>query len=137
VTASGGALIPLSQVAQIKLQTGESTITREMNHRHLTVKLNFHDRELVRLVAEANKIITEKVPMDPRKYRLEWGGQFEKQQRAEARFQLILAMILGLMMVLLYAGFGALRQAFLILGVVPLATLRRWANCALPHWNHS
>ena len=123
VTASGGALIPLSQVAQIKLQTGESTITREMNHRHLTVKLNFHDRELAGLVAEANKIITEKVAMDPRKYRLEWGGQFEKQQRAEARFQLILAMILGLMMVLLYAGFGALRQTFLILGVVPLATL--------------
>jgi cobalt-zinc-cadmium resistance protein CzcA len=94
-----------------------------MNHRHLTVKLNFHDRELAGLVAEANKTIAEKVLMDPRKYRLEWGGQFEKQQRAEARFQLILAMILGLMIVLLYAGFGALRQVFLILGVVPLATL--------------
>jgi len=123
LTSSSGALIPLSQVARIQMQLGESTITREMNRRHLTVKLNFHDRELSSLVAEANKAISEKVSIDPRRYRLEWGGQFEKQQRAEARFRLIIAMILGLMIVLLYAGFGILRQALLILGVVPLATL--------------
>jgi heavy metal efflux system protein len=123
LTSSSGALIPLSQVARIQMQLGESTITREQNRRHLTVKLNFHDRELPSLVAEANKAISEKVSVDPRRYRLEWGGVFEKQQRAEARFRLIIAMILGLMIVLLYAGFGILRQALLILGVVPLATL--------------
>jgi cobalt-zinc-cadmium resistance protein CzcA len=123
LTSSSGALIPLSEVARIQLQMGESTITREMNHRHLTVKLNYRDRELSSLVAEANKAIKERVSFDPRLYHLEWGGQFEKQQRAEARFRLILAMILGLMIVLLYAGFGVFRQALLILGVVPLATL--------------
>src|SRR5262245_46135242 len=123
LTSSSGALIQLSQVARIQLQMGESTITREMNHRHLTVKLNYRDRELSSLVAEANKAIRERVSFDPRLYHLEWGGQFEKQQRAEARFRLILAMILGLMIVLLYAGFGVFRQALLILGVVPLATL--------------
>jgi len=123
LTSSSGALIPLSQVARIQMQLGESTITREANRRHLTVKLNFRDRELPSLVAEANKAISEKVSVDPRRYRLEWGGVFEKQQRAEARFRLILAMILGTMIVLLYAGFGILRHALLILGVVPLATL--------------
>ena len=123
LTSSGGALIPLSQVARIQLQMGESTITREMNRRHLTVKLNFHDRELSALVAEANKAIKERVAFDPRLYHFEWGGAFEKQLRAEARFRLIVGMILGLMIVLLYAGFGILRQALLILGVVPLATL--------------
>jgi heavy metal efflux system protein len=123
LTSSKGALIPLSQVARIQLQEGESTITRETNRRHVTVKLNFRDRELPGLVAEANKIIAEKVAPDPRLFRLEWGGQFEKQQRAEARFQLIATMIVALMLVLLFAGFGTLRHAFLILGVVPLATL--------------
>ena len=54
---------------------------------------------------------------------VEWGGQLEGQQRAEARFKLILGMVLGLMIILLYAQFGVLRQALLILGVVPLATL--------------
>lgn len=123
LASSSGALIPLSQVARIQLQMGESTITREMNRRHLTVKMNFHDRELSSLVTEANKAIGDRVSFDPRLHRLEWGGQFEKQRRAEARFRLVIAMILGLMIVLLYAGFGILRQALLILGVVPLATL--------------
>jgi cobalt-zinc-cadmium resistance protein CzcA len=94
-----------------------------MNRRHLTVKLNFQDRELFSLVAEATKAIAEKVPFDRKLYRIEWGGQFEKQQRAEARFRLILGLILGVMIILLYAEFGVLRQALLILGVVPLATL--------------
>jgi heavy metal efflux system protein len=54
---------------------------------------------------------------------LNWGGQFEREQRAEARFGLILDLILGLMVVLLYAEFGTLRHVALILCLVPLATL--------------
>jgi cobalt-zinc-cadmium resistance protein CzcA len=123
LTSTGGALIPLSQVAQVSLQTGESTITREMNHRHLTVKFNYRDRDLSSLLAEAQQKIGERVALDPEKYRIEWAGQFENQQRAEARLLLILGLVLAVMVVLLYAGFGILRQALLILGVVPLATL--------------
>ena len=123
LTSSDGALIPLSQVADIELQTGESMINREMNQRYLLVKLNYHDRDPPSLVTEVTKAIAQKVSFDQKKYRIEWGGQFEGQQRAEARFRLILGMVLGAMMVLLYAEFGVLRQVLLILGVVPLATL--------------
>jgi cobalt-zinc-cadmium resistance protein CzcA len=123
LTSSSGALIPVSQVAQVALQTGESTITREMNHRHLTVKLNYRGRDLSSLLADAQKQVDEKVAFDPDKYSIEWGGQFENQRRAEARLALILGLVLGLMVVLLYAGFGILRQALLILGAVPLAAL--------------
>ena len=123
LTSSDGALIPLSQVAQIKLQTGESMINREMNHRYLLVKLNYHDRDPLSVVAQVTKAIAQKVSFDRKKYRIEWGGQLEGQQRAEARFRLILGMVLAAMMVLLYAEFGILRQVFLIVGVVPLATL--------------
>jgi cobalt-zinc-cadmium resistance protein CzcA len=123
LTSSSGALIPVSQVAQVGLQTGESTITREMNRRHLTVKFNYRDRDLASLLAEAKQKVSEKVSFDPEQYSIEWGGQFENQQRAEARLLLIMGLVLGLMIVLLYAGFGSLRQALLILGVVPLATL--------------
>jgi hypothetical protein len=94
-----------------------------MNSRSISVKLNYRDRDLPSLMAEAQKSIAEKVSFDPKKYRLEWGGEFENQQRAEARFRLILALVLGLMIVLLFAEFGVLRQTLLILGVVPLATL--------------
>ena len=123
LTSSSGALVPLSQVANIKLQTGASTINRNMNHRYLAVKLNSTGRSLPALVAQAQQAITEKVKFDPRKYRLEWAGDFENEKRAEAKFVLILGLILGLMVVLLFAEFGALRQVALILGVVPLATL--------------
>jgi cobalt-zinc-cadmium resistance protein CzcA len=107
----------------VALQTGESTITREMNHRHLTVKLNYRGRDLSSLLADAQKKVTENISFDPDKYSIEWGGQFENQRRAEGRLVLILGLVLGLMVVLLYAGFGVLRQALLVLGAVPLATL--------------
>jgi cobalt-zinc-cadmium resistance protein CzcA len=123
LASSGGALVPLSQLAHIQLQSGESTINRDQNSRYLGVKFNFENRSLPALLAEAQKAVAEKVKLDPRRYRLEWGGQFEGEQRAEARFGLILALIFGLMTVLLYAEFGVLRQVLLILGVVPLATL--------------
>jgi heavy metal efflux system protein len=123
LTSSDGALIPLSQVADVRLQTGESMINREMNHRYLLVKLNYHDRDPLSVVAQVNKLIAQKVKLDPRLYHIEWGGQLEGEQRAEARFKLIIGMVLAAMMVLLYAEFGLLRQVFLIIGVVPLATL--------------
>ena len=123
LTSSDGALIPLSQVADVRLQTGESMINREMNHRYLLVKLNYHDRDPLSVVAEVSKAIDQKVSFDRQKYHIEWGGQLEGQERAEARFKLIIGMALATMMVLLYAEFGYLRQVFLIVGVVPLATL--------------
>ncbi len=123
LTSSDGALIPLSQVAEIKLQTGESMINREMNHRYLLVKIDYENRDPLSVVTDATRAIAQKVSFDKSKYRLEWGGQLVSQQRAEARLKLIFAMVLAAMTVLLYAEFGALRQVFLILGVVPLATL--------------
>jgi heavy metal efflux system protein len=123
LTSSSGALVPLSQVASVKLQTGESTINRNMNHRYLAVKFNSTGRSLPALVAQARKAIADKVKFDPSRYRLEWAGDFENEERAEARFVLILGLILGLMVVLLFGEFGALRQVALILGLVPLATL--------------
>ncbi len=105
------------------MQTGESMIDREMNHRYLLVKLNYHDRDSLSVVAEVNRLIGQKVAFDRSKYRIEWGGQLEGQERAEARFRLIFGLALAAMMVLLYAEFGVLRQVFLIVGVVPLAAL--------------
>jgi heavy metal efflux system protein len=123
LTSSMGALVPLSQVAHIKLQQGESTINRDMNRRYLLVKFDSTGRSLPALLADAKRTVADKVSFDPKRYRIEWVGHFEDEQRAESRFMLIFGLILGLMIVLLYAEFGLLRQVALILGVVPLATL--------------
>ena len=123
LTSSSGALIPLSQVARIKLQQGESTINRDMNRRYLMVKFDSTGRSLPALLSDAKRAVADRVSFDLKRNQIEWIGHFEDEQRAETRFVLILTLILGLMIVLLYAEFGLLRQVALVLGVVPLATL--------------
>lgn len=121
LTSATGAKIPLSQVADIKLGTGESTITREMNKRHLTVKLNLRDRDLSSFLKDAQAAIEKNVKYDHNKYHIKWGGQFENQNRAYARLAIIVPLALAIMFMLLYCAFGKFRQAGLVLTIIPLA----------------
>lgn len=121
LTSTSGAKIPLSQVADIRLSTGESTITREMNKRHLTVKLNLRGRDLSSFLKEAHDAIEKNVTYDHEKYQIKWGGQFENQNRAYSRLGIIVPLALALMFMLLYGAFGRFRQAGLVLCIVPLA----------------
>lgn len=123
LTSASGARIPLAQIARIRAATGESTITHEATHRQLTVRLDYADRDLLSYYQEAQDKVAKSVHFDPAQYRLEWAGQFENQERAQARLLLVFGLVLGLMAMILYAGFRKLRQALLILGVVPLAAL--------------
>ena len=115
--------VPLAQVASVVARTGESTVTRENGQRNLTIRIDNRDRDLTSYLKEAQSKIAAHVQFDPNRVRLEWGGQFENQRRAEARLSVILAMVMGAMLILLTVGIGSLRQAALVLGVVPLAML--------------
>ncbi len=121
LTTPDGARIPVSQVAKVELNTGESTITREMNKRHLTVKLNLRGIDLTAFVKQGQDKIEQEVKYDHEKYVVKWGGQFENQNRAYARLSIIVPLALAIMFILLYSAFGRFRQAGLILSVVPLA----------------
>lgn len=121
LTSASGAKIPLSQVADIKLSTGESTITREMNKRHLTVKLNLRGRDLSSFLKEAQSAIEKNITYDHEKYHIKWGGQFENQNRAYSRLGIIVPLALAIMFIVLYCAFGKFRQAGLVLSIVPLA----------------
>ena len=123
VHTSSGMQVPLSQFATVRVRSGESTITRENGQRNLTIRIDNRDRDLTSYLEEAQTRIAAQVHFDPNKIRLEWGGQFENQRRAESRLLVILLMVMGLMLILLTVGTGSLRQAVLILSVVPLATL--------------
>lgn len=121
LTSATGAKIPLSQVANIQLNVGESTITREMNKRHLTVKLNLRGRDLGSFLKEAQSTIEQNVKYDHHDYQIKWGGQFENQNRAYSRLAVIIPLALSIMFILLYVAFGKFRQAGLVLCIVPLA----------------
>ena len=121
LTSASGAKIPLSQVAQVRTSVGESTITREMNRRHLTVKMNLRGRDLSSFLNEAQKAIENHVTYDKTNYTVKWGGAFENQHRAYARLAVIIPLTLMFMFILLYATFGKFRYAGLVLSIVPLA----------------
>jgi cobalt-zinc-cadmium resistance protein CzcA len=123
LAAPNGARIALAQVASIKLDNGESVITREMSKRHLTVRLNLRGRDLASFLDEAHRTIESKVAFDHSRIELAWGGQFENQQRAQARLLLIMPLVLVIMFVLLFAQFGNLRHPAMILLAVPLGAL--------------
>jgi cobalt-zinc-cadmium resistance protein CzcA len=123
VHTAGGAQIPLSQIADVRLRSGESTVTRENGSRNLTIRIDNRDRDLTSYLEDAQAKIAAKVHYDKNAVRLEWAGQFENQRRAEARLTIILGLVMGLMLIFLTIGTGSLRQALLILSVVPLATL--------------
>ena len=121
LTNSEGAKIPVSQVCDITLNTGESTIAREMNKRHLTVRLNLRGNDLSSFVKEAQEAIENKVKYDHEKFNIKWGGQFENQNRAYAHLAVIVPLALAIMFILLYGAFGKFRQAGLLMSIVPLA----------------
>lgn len=123
INSSSGVQVPLSALAKIHYQSGEATISHDMGKRELIVRIDTADRGMSDYLADAEKRIAQQVKYDHGQYQLVWAGQFENQQRAQARLTLIMGLVLALMLVFLFAEFGKLHQAALILGVVPLATL--------------
>lgn len=121
LTTGSGAKVPLSQVAEVKMTTGASTISREMNKRHLTIHVNLRGVDLTAFLREANHRIEHAVKYSHNDVHLQWAGQFENQHRAYNRLGAVVPLALGIMLLLLFAACGKFRQAALMMSVVPLA----------------
>lgn len=121
LTSASGAQIPLSAVADIKMTAGASMISREMNRRFTTVRVNLRDRDLTSFVNEAKAKIEQQVPYDHSQFQLHWDGQLENQNRAYARLAVIMPITLAVMFLLLFFTFGKFRQAGLLMAMLPLA----------------
>ena len=121
LTNGAGAKIPLSQVAEVKMTTGASTISREMNKRHLTIHVNLRGVDLTEFLNKANRLIDRDINYNHDTVHLQWAGQFENQHRAYNRLAAVVPLALGIMLLLLFAACGKFRQAALMMCVVPLA----------------
>jgi heavy metal efflux system protein len=121
LTSGTGAKIPLSQVADIKLSTGASAITREMNKRYVTLRVNLRGIDLTEFLKDAQRKIAKNVKYNHEKCNIRWSGQFENQNRAYSRLGLIVPLALSIMFLLLFGAFGTFRQAGLLMCAVPLA----------------
>ncbi|QKK03591.1 MAG: efflux RND transporter permease subunit [Pseudomonadota bacterium] len=117
---SAGALIPLSQIADIEVYRGPKKISRSKASRRLFVQLNVRGRDMGSVVNDIRQRISEEVEM-PAGYFVEYGGQFENQERAMARLYLVVPITLGLIFLLLFMAFSSMRYAALIFLNVPFA----------------
>jgi len=122
VTAENGALIPLKQVAQIKEVIGPIQINREGNQRRWVIQGNVRGRDLGSVIADIKKRITGNIKLPPGYY-VEYGGQFENQQRAMSRLTIIVPIVITLVFLILCLTFGSVGEALLIIINVPLASI--------------
>src|SRR5262249_58186300 len=118
----GGGEVELAQIADVRTEDGPIQVIREDGQRYATVLVNVRGRDLVGFVADAQEAVKNNVHVPP-EYTLNWGGQFENQQRAAARFAIVLPIALGLIFLLLYLTFGSMRQANMRFCTVPFATI--------------
>jgi cobalt-zinc-cadmium resistance protein CzcA len=115
-----GGLVTLSQVATLRTVEGPEVINHEGGQRYIVVQSNVRGRDLGSFVAEVRRVVTERVTL-PAGYHLTYGGQFENQARATKRLALVVPLVLLLIAVLLYASFGTIRHAALVMLNVPFA----------------
>ena len=117
-----GAWVRLGDIADISLESGPPQIRRDDVQRRVVIQANVQDRDMGSVVADIRTVIAANVDL-PAGYSVAIGGQFENQQRAQARLAIVLPVSLGLIALLLYFAFGSIGQAMLILVNVPLAII--------------
>jgi cobalt-zinc-cadmium resistance protein CzcA len=131
-----GERVSLGQLANIDEQDGASEIYREGNQRYIAVKYSVRGRDLGGAVREAIANVGARLTL-PRGYHIDWEGEYESQQRAQRRLALIIPLTLLIIFMILYAMFGVVKWAALILANVALAPIGGVAALVLTGTNFS
>jgi cobalt-zinc-cadmium resistance protein CzcA len=120
-TPSGAnAYIPLSELADISVDTGASYIYHEATRRNIAVKFSVRGRDLGSTVADIQERIDRDVKLPPG-YRIDWAGEFEDLKLAQQRLAVVVPIALLLILVLLYALFNSLKDSLFALSGIPFA----------------
>ncbi|VAW04893.1 Cobalt-zinc-cadmium resistance protein CzcA; Cation efflux system protein CusA, partial [hydrothermal vent metagenome] len=111
--------VPLRSLATLSETEGLNQISREDGKRRVVVQLNVRGRDVGSLVTEAKELIEDQVGLPAGVY-LQWGGQFENLQAANARIALVVPIIALLVFGLLAMALGNIRMAIAVFTTVPL-----------------
>jgi len=122
--------IPLGEVADVTIKQGASRVAREGVSRIVAIKANLIDRDQGSFVKEAMAKVKEQVKLPPG-YTMTWGGQFENQQRSIKRLKVIVPLSLMLIFVVLFGAFRSVRNALLVLLMIPFSLIGGFAGLAL------
>jgi Cu(I)/Ag(I) efflux system membrane protein CusA/SilA len=122
IITDDGAVILLSQIADIRVQPGPSMVKSENAQPSVWVYVDVRDRDLVGFVNEAQAKVASAVRLPPG-YSISWSGQFEYAERAAKRLTWVVPATLGIIFVLLFAAFRRVRQPLIILASLPFALI--------------
>jgi len=115
-----GERVSLAQLTNVEVKDGAYDIYREGNSRYIAVTFNVRGRDLGTTVGEAIKRIGDKVKLPPG-YTIGWSGEYESEQRAEARLAIVVPLTVLVIFIILYTMFRSYKWALLILLNVGLA----------------
>jgi cobalt-zinc-cadmium resistance protein CzcA len=121
VATPSGERIPLSRLATVETMEGPNTIKREWYQRRITVEANVRGRDMGSFVAEAQRKVDQQVQLPPGRYRVEWGGQFEHLERAQARLMIVVPVALLMIFGLLYMTYRNMIDSIRVFTGVPFA----------------
>lgn len=113
-----GAFIPLRELADVHMAGGRAAIPREQNTRYLALKFNIEGRDAGSVIRDAMKAVESEVDV-PSGLTLEWGGEFENQQRAMARLQIVVPVALAIVLILLVIAMRSIPTALIVLVSMP------------------
>jgi len=116
-----GQRVPLGQLANIKITEAPNQISRENGIRRVVVECNVRERDIGSFVAEAKKKIEPVEKSLPSEYFIDWGGQFENQQRAMRTLSVVVPIVIFLIFILLFSAFGSLKPTILVIMNLPFA----------------
>jgi Cu(I)/Ag(I) efflux system membrane protein CusA/SilA len=122
IPTSGGAQIPLGQVAEMVITQGPTSIADEAGALAGLVSVAVSGRDLRGYVQDAQRAVRDRVTLPPG-YRLIWTGQYEHLVRAEERLKLVVPVTLALILLLLYLNFRSLAKSLIVLLSVPFAAI--------------
>lgn len=118
--AGPGAMIPLGQLATIRVTQGPPSIRTENAQLVAYVYVDMRGRDIGGFVSDAARAVREQVKL-PVGYRLQWSGQYESLERAGAKLKIVLPATLLVILFLLYLNFGRLTETFIVMLSVPFA----------------
>ncbi|HTU23432.1 MAG TPA: CusA/CzcA family heavy metal efflux RND transporter [Gemmataceae bacterium] len=117
-----GRMIPLEDLANVRMEDGIYEINRQDRHRRAVVQANVRGRDLASFVSAAKRQVAADVSL-PRDYDLEWGGTFKNLETATRRLAIVTPVALVLIFILLYGTFHSVRLGLLIFLSVPFAAI--------------
>lgn len=122
VPTMGGAMIPLGQLAQIKLVQGPPSIRTENALLSTYIYVDIRDRDIGSYIADAQQAVFEQVQFPPGYY-IAWSGQFEYMQRATEKLKVVVPLTLLIVFVLIYLNFNRLTETLIVMLSVPFSVV--------------